>query len=381
MREHAEIANALEQARKAGKKAALATVVRVYGSAYRREGAKMAVDEDGVTTGLISGGCLEADVAEVAKQVMESGVPALKSYAMDEEVVWGLGLGCPGTVEIYIEPVTQRRQGDSLVSASFERWLNCLKEETAGVLCTVLAESSEHNDGAYGRMFVSEDGASCGNLGDVCLNRRVAELAAAKFDQRAPQSETRTIALPNGKTVQVFLDVNIPPAELMIFGAGHDAIPLARLAVALGFVTKIVDPRPGYNTVSRFPQTIRIQAGPGAYADQLQIGKRTYVVVMNHHLERDCEALRHALQSHAPYIGVLGPRKRYNRLYEALKRDGIVYSEERIARIHNPIGLDIGAGTSEEIAVSIIAEILAVRSGHAGGFLRQREAIHQPAGH
>ncbi|MGC8227629.1 XdhC family protein [Pseudobacillus badius] len=105
MSENLLVIEAIQEAREAGRKAALATVVRVYGSAYRREGAKMLVDEQENITGMISGGCLEADVAEVAKQVIESGVPALKTYAMDEDVVWGLGLGCPGTVEIYIEPV------------------------------------------------------------------------------------------------------------------------------------------------------------------------------------------------------------------------------------------------------------------------------------
>lgn len=122
MTEQALVAKAVEQAREEGRKAALATVVRVRGSAYRREGAKMLIDENEVLTGMISGGCLERDVAEVAKQVMESGTPVLKTYAMDEDVVWGLGLGCPGTVDIYIEPVPgkclgkDRRRGDANVS-------------------------------------------------------------------------------------------------------------------------------------------------------------------------------------------------------------------------------------------------------------------------
>ncbi|WP_077247273.1 XdhC family protein [Pseudobacillus wudalianchiensis] len=122
MSETAIVMQAIEETRKAGRKAALATVVRVFGSAYRREGAKMLIDENETITGMISGGCLEADVAETAKQVIASGAPILKTYAMDEDVVWGLGLGCPGTVEIYIEPVPDGHQsmeekaGDSSVS-------------------------------------------------------------------------------------------------------------------------------------------------------------------------------------------------------------------------------------------------------------------------
>jgi xanthine/CO dehydrogenase XdhC/CoxF family maturation factor len=229
------------------------------------------------------------------------------------------------------------------------------------------------------RLFVAEEGTPIGSLGDETLHLQVVELARQKLSEQSPKSETREILLPGGKMASVFLDVNVPSAELMIFGAGHDAIPLAKASLDLGLKTTVVDPRPGYNTAERFPGAERILANAETYGEQVSIGRRTYVVVMNHHLERDQEALRFALQSKAPYVGVLGPRSRSNRLLEALERAGVTFRAEELARMFSPVGLDIGADSPEEIAVSIMAEVLAFRSGHGAGFLRERPGIHQPA--
>ncbi|MFM1650556.1 XdhC family protein [Brevibacillus sp. B_LB10_24] len=370
MRENVHVVRAIEEARKAGKQAALATVVRVFGSAYRREGAKMVTDEDGGVTGMISGGCLEADVAEVAKNVIQQGRPVLKRYDLDEDLVWGLGLGCPGTVEVFIESVPA---GEAAAHACpLTAWLECLMAEGAGVLATVLEDSSR-------RLFVAEEGSPIGGLGDETLQQQVVELARQKLSEQSPRSQTRELLLPGGKKEVVFLDVHVPAMELMIFGAGHDAIPLAKASLELGMKTTVVDPRPGYNTADRFPGAERILANAETYGEQVSIGRRTYVIVMNHHLERDQEALRFALQSKAPYVGVLGPRSRSNRMLEALERAGAVFRAEELARMFSPVGLDIGADSPEEIAVSIMAEVLAFRSGHAAGFLRERPGIHQPA--
>lgn len=378
MREDAHVVQAMEEARKAKRKVALATVVRVLGSAYRREGAKMIIDEHGNVTGMLSGGCLEPDVAEAAKKVMEQEKPALKSYVMDEDVVWGLGLGCPGTVEVYIEPLLSGKWNECC-----EAWMAYLQEEKAGVLVTLLDEVPELSLFRGNRLFVpesflSDQSSPISSLGHDSLNQQVTELAYEKIRGQYPKSETRLFTLSNGKKVNVFFDVIIPPTELMIFGAGHDAIPLAKSALALGFKTTVVDPRPAYNTPERFSGAKRILAHASEFQEQLTIGQRTYVVIMNHHLERDQESLKFVLNAKVPYVGLLGPYSRRQRILKTLEGEEIIFQDKQLACLYSPVGLDIGADTSEEIALSILTEILAVRNGHAGGSLRERSSIHQP---
>lgn len=258
----------------------------------------------------------------------------------------------------------------------FAAWSMCLKDERSAVLNTLL-ESSSPDLPVGARLFVPEDGEPLGDLGDASLNRLVVKLAREKLDTLYPRSETCTISLPGGEQAQVFVDVNLPPFELMIFGAGHDAIPVAKFAVELGFRTTVVDPRPAYATEERFPGARIILADAGSWEERVLIGRRTFVIVMNHHLERDQAAIRFALNSPAPYVGVLGPMSRRQRMLKALEKEGVIFREEQLARMYNPVGLDIGAETSEEVAISILSEVLAFRNGHTGGFLREREKIHQ----
>jgi len=260
----------------------------------------------------------------------------------------------------------------------FAAWTECLKKERAAVLNTLLAFSPFPGLPTGMRLFVPENGEPLGDLGDEDLNRLVVERAREKLEALYPKSETCRFSLPGGREAEVFVDVNLPPSELMIFGAGHDAIPLVKLAVQSGFKTTVVDPRPAYATEDRFPGARIILADSGLWEERVIIGRRTYVVVMNHHLERDRVAIRLALNSPAPYVGVLGPRSRCQRMLEALEKEGVTFGEEKLTRMYNPVGLDIGAETPEEVAISILSEILAFRKGHAGGFLRGRDSIHQP---
>ncbi|MFK2825714.1 XdhC family protein [Bacillus sp. B190/17] len=369
--------------KKAGRRAAVATVVRVFGSAYRKEGAKMLVDESGKVTGTISGGCLEADVAESAKKVIESGIPILKMYALDEDVVWGLGLGCPGTIEVYIELVSdeqcnQQRKGTIKMShhRAFDAWLECIKKEKEGALATVLQTKGSRQ---AGRLFIPKKGHPIGTLGDSVVDSQVCHMVDRKLSESNPKPETIVFKGAQKEEVSVLIDVSIPPAALMIFGAGHDAIPVAKYGVSLGFKAIIVDPRLAYNSEERFPGAMRVLAETDQFAKNLHIDRRTYIVVMNHHLERDQETLKFVLPSQAPYIGVLGPLSRRIRMMNAIEKEGIVFRNHQLKRMYSPIGLDIGAVTSEEIAVSILAEIVAVKNGHTGGFLQNSEHIHQAA--
>jgi xanthine dehydrogenase accessory factor len=357
-----ETRQVLEAARLAwakGQRVALATVVRVFGSAYRREGAKMLAHEDGSATCMISGGCLEPEVVEVARGVMASGSPRLVRYDLDEDVMWGLGLGCGGAVEVYIEPLPQ----GSLLA----RWLQMQAEGETAVLVTPL-------QGGEGRLLLREDGAPEGELAPPPLQEAALEAAAALLSGPSPRAQARAVA-----SAQLFFDVSVPPPELVVFGAGHDAIPLVAQAQALGLRARVVDARPAYATPARFPGAEIVLAHPQEFPQRLRLSRHSYVVIMNHHLQRDQACLAFALDSPAPYIGVLGPRSRFERLLEGLAREGRPVGPQELGRVHSPVGLDIGAEAPEEVAVSILAEVLAVQRGFPGGPLRERQGrIHQP---
>ncbi len=371
MREEDKLLEAIQAAKAAGKDAVIATVVRVVGSAYRREGTKMLVDSAGEQVCMISGGCLEAEIGEIAKEVMANGTPQTHFFDLSEEVLWGLGLGCGGAVEVYLEP--------SQSTPAFTAWQEAVKAQQGSVLATVMTSSIDKVP-TTSRMFISES-ETVGDLNDERLREEVQEVAQRKLTSLAQRSEMRRFELENGE-VEVFIDVSLPPPELVIFGAGHDAMPLAAQAHSLGFNVTVVDARPAFTTEERFPNVNKLVIShPSRFEERVKITPRSFIVVMNHHLERDKGSLAFALKSDAPYIGVLGPRSRFEEMVEALSEEGLEPDEAQEKtqqdRVHNPVGLDIGAETPAEIAHSIMSEILAVRNGYAGGFLRERSGrIH-----
>jgi xanthine/CO dehydrogenase XdhC/CoxF family maturation factor len=261
----------------------------------------------------------------------------------------------------------------------FEAWLMSFEEERECVLATILPINPSQPIKAPYRLFISGSRETSGDLGDEDINLKVTEIASRKLNETNPKSETRVFTLPNGNEIHVFIDVYIPPVELMIFGAGHDAVPVAKYAVSLGFKTTVVDQREFYNNEDRFPGTNRIIAKTCEFQEKIKIGRRTYIVVMNHHIERDQETLKFVLRSPSPYIGVLGPRSRRIRMIEGLGENGVFFDEKELERMYSPIGLDIGAATPEEIALSILAEVVAKRNGHKGGFLQGSDHIHRAA--
>ncbi|WP_198665558.1 XdhC family protein [Thermus sediminis] len=349
----AEIASLLEAL--SPNRGALATVIWVRGSAYRREGAKMLVLPDATTVCSLSGGCLEPDVAQRALEVMETGRPLRVAYDLEEDTVWGLGLGCGGSVEVYLEPLT-----DPLLLA----FLESLRGEEPSLLATALS-------GGEGRLLYRE-GRWEGRMEPRALEEGTKALGEALLAAQTPRAKLLEVA-----GAEVFLDPHAPPLELVLFGGGHDAIPLAQLARRYGFKVTVVDPRAAYVHEGNFPGCRLVLAHPEDLPEGL-LGPQSYAVIMNHHLERDRKTLAYALRSQAPYIGVLGPRDRFQRLREALEKEGFAFGPEAMARIHNPVGLDIGAEGPEEIALSVLGEVLAVSRGYEGGSLRHRPGkIHK----
>jgi len=347
-----EVLDFLARVRGAGQRAALATVVRVRGSAYRHEGAKLVVAEDGSTAGNVSGGCLEQDVREVALQVIRKGEPELRSYcsSADEIAAWDLGVGCEGQVDVYIERAEARRSERAL-----------LDERRPFVACGVMPGKGE-------RLIVTADRTE-GDLGSKDLNARVATKARELL-------ETGESGIHEIGGRSIFFDVLVPPPQLVVLGAGDDARPLVRFAAVVGFRVVVVDRRPGYLTRERFPDAAALVESAG---DELEVllplDAECYAVVMNHNFADDQAYMRALLKTPVAYVGMLGPRQRTERILRNLAAEGPMDE----ARVYGPVGLDIGTDGAEQVALAVIAEILAVRSGRRARSLRERRAaIHAP---
>ena len=327
-----------------GKRAALATVIRVRGSAYRHEGAKLVVGEDEAIMGNVSGGCLEEDVREVARRVIASGVAERRSYCggANEVAAWDLGVGCEGEVEILIEPVS----GDHAAEHGL------VVAEEAFVIVTDVGAALAAADGG------PRDGA-----------RRVIDGAAAAdwIGDGASRLEMR-----GGR--ELFVDVLVPPPRLLIVSAGDDARHLARLAEAVGFRVVVADRRPGLLAPDQFPPGTRIvETDAARLGERVVLDPESFAVVMTHHFADDTDYLRALLQSPVRYLVVLGPRQRTDRILGLLRSEGPVDE----SRIFGPVGLDIGTDGAEQVALAVVAEVLAVRSGRRPRSLRERSApIH-----
>ena len=342
-----------------GRRAALATVTRIHGSAYRRPGAKFLIREDGSTSGSVSGGCLEADVREVGLAVVREGKPRLLHYdtGSDDRAVFGLGLGCNGSVDIFVQRVTDT--GDL---AAARRIRELLGGDEPFSISTVL--DGDHSGCVA---VASADGEPSGSFGDPALGGQIAAAASVLVRRRAGS------AVHEVGGNQVFTEVLVPPPQLVLFGAGDDALPLARFALDVGLRVMAVDHRPAFLSAGRFPDAVRrLALRPEDGTAPLRLGTRTCAVVKTHSLEKDREWVRQLVATDVRYIGVLGPRART----EEILRQAQAASD---GRVFGPVGLDVGAEGPEQVALSIVAEVLAVWSGRSARHLREREGpIHAP---
>ena len=345
------------------KKLVLFTIVAVEGSSYRHEDAKLLIGDDRSMTGAISGGCLEPALAGMSAEFLKKGTPELCYFDLQEDdTLWGYSLGCPGKITLYIEPVLSVHEDIPLLS-----WIESIKKNVPSVFAKVIDSEKKKEIGT--RLLIREHGQIVGGVEDSQLKAEIIKFAEKKLQEVNPLSELRTFK-SNYHSCQVFFDVTCNPIELLLFGAGFDAISLARLAVELGFHVMVIDPNPKYANIQRFPSA-SVLVGPSSIAeDQALIGQRTYIVIMNHHLQRDKESLLVSFNSKAPYIGALGPYSRWERIISELNDTGFEPTDEDLGRLYNPVGLNIGAETPEEIAISILSEILAIHNRVSGGFLK-----------
>jgi xanthine/CO dehydrogenase XdhC/CoxF family maturation factor len=337
----------------------MATIVRVRGSAYRREGTRMLVRANGTYECALSGGCLEPAVVDAAQHVIRTGEPITATYDLAEDSVWGLGIGCMGAVDIRIE----RLETDPV----FDAWLNLLEQGETAAFVTALS-------GPSGRMLVTPTGDPLGALADPAETRSAVARARERLRDPFARSGPEHIG-----AIELFFDISLPPPALVIFGAGYDVEPLAHQAWVLGFAVTIVDVREVYLSRARFPHGTLVCAHFTRFAELVPIDSGSFVTVMNHQVERDRESLRWALESPAAYIGVLGPHARFQRLLAALADAGYRPDQAALARVRSPMGLALGAETPDEVAVSVLAEMLAIRRGFAGGFLTGTDrSLHRP---
>ena len=371
MKELEDIIRAYDDAEREKKQSALATVVHLEGSAYRRPGARMLVTEDGRLTGAISGGCLEGDTLRKAQQAMLEKRVTLVTYDTtdDDDAKLGVGLGCNGIISILIEPL---HTGNEHNPIDFLRTV--LSKRQKAVLVTLFSlEKKAIQPGTC--TLVTESGVIKNSLPAGALH----DTLISDAEQALRNEISVTKMYPAEYPLTGFIEIISPAISLIVFGAGNDTIPLVQMASILGWEITVVDGRPNYATKQRFASANRVLISKAENAiPQLGFDKNTVAVLMSHNYNYDIAALRKLLPLNLPYIGVLGPKKKLARMMEELKAEGIVIDEASANNIFGPAGLDLGSETSEEIALSILSEIKAVLSKKSASSLRQKEATIHP---
>ncbi|WP_165822027.1 XdhC family protein [Hymenobacter edaphi] len=364
---------AYDDYRAAGRACALATVVEVEGSAYRRPGARMLVTDDGQLTGAISGGCLEGDARQRARQALQRRQPALVTYDTSDEddPRHGLGPGCQGVVRILLEPLDFEDADNPL-----ELLRGFARHPEPAVLATVFRCAAGQAVADLGQRLLLMPGGQV--RGSALDNLALTAQLRADANQALAQDQSliREYPAAPGSTVRVFLEVLRPPLRLAVYGAGNDAQPLVRLAAGLGWHVTVVDGRPRQAAAERFPEAADVRVVTLGEVPALPL-TADYAVLLTHNYAYDLAVLQRLLGAPTSYIGLLGPRQKAARLLEEL-REEVPDAETRLAgRLYSPIGLNLGAETPEEIALSIVAEIQAVRQGRPGGMLtHSQDPIH-----
>lgn len=357
MKELKAIVEAFRKVDFSQRKAALATVVKVRGSSYRSPGARMLITDDGKWVGSISGGCLEGDALRKARQVMTDNQPMTVTYDTREESNQnlGIGLGCNGVIDVLIEPVSNE------------------KANTVKLFETIIAK---HEPVAFatgiagkfaGEKLVLDANANVlEKFSSDQLNTSVVKDLQGVFDNH--KSETKIFG-----DHEVFMELIQPNINLIIFGGGFDARPVSTMAKALGWDVQVTDECVAHIAPVFFPTADKLSLCQREFIDRdFVITPYTACVLMSHNYDYDRDVLKKVIATETPYIGILGPRKRFDKMLEEFKHSGLELTTEQHHRIHSPIGLDIGAETPDEIALSILAEIQSKFANRSGGFLKYR---------
>ncbi len=334
-----DILNTMNRWLEEGRQAALATVVKTWGSAPRRVGSKMGITAEMAMIGSVSGGCVEGAVVEEAVASLKDGQPRLLKFGVADDTAWEVGLTCGGSIEVYVEPLNQ---------AWWQTLSGLAQNDRFGMTITLL-EGEQIGEkallDAQAQVLYQTD-----KLSDETL-------AAMKALPRTSKSGVQKM----GET-RVMIDIQAQRPHLILIGGVHVSIPLQEMARQLGFRVSIVDPRSAFASAERFPDVANIlRSYPDKALPQLGLDGSAYLAVLTHDPKIDDKALITALPASIPYVGVLSSSRTHRQRVARLKQAGL--SDDLIAQIRTPIGIDIGASTPEEIAVCILAEIIAVRNG------------------
>ncbi len=349
---------------------ALATVVKVRGSSYRSPGARMLIRRDGRWTGSISGGCLEGDALRKARNVMQSKQPTLVTYdTMDDaNNSLGVGLGCNGIIDVLIEPIMGENN-------PLDRLRSFLQFDGITGMATIF--SSQNDQAVVGQqVWFNQSGEIRSTLTDKNIERLLAKDLDAVLKNKKPAVKKYEF-----EQLEVFYELIEPSIDLIIFGGGFDAKPVTEMAAALGWDVTVTDECIAHVAPASFPKAQVSFCKREDFTSDITIKPYSAAVLMSHTFDYDLAALKMLLKTNVNYIGILGPKKRMDKMYTALAEVGIEISKNDRDRIHSPIGIDIGAETPEEIALSIVSEIQAKFTNRSGGFLKYRKApIHQRDG-
>lgn len=356
MNEIKKIIELYHEVKSKSEKAVLATVVKVHGSAYRRPGARMLITSDGRWTGTISGGCLEGDALQKAKQCFLSGKPTLVTYDTrdDSENKMGANLGCNGLIDVLMEPLTDKI-GDTLTSYTK------IKEGTAVGL--IFKDSGGKLMGkriTLQNVDILDEPGSC----KIELHKGLEDTFAAGH------SMTKELFFGERK-LEVFFELIKPNPHLIIFGSGLDSYPIIKFAKILGWNVTVTSDSYSITYAENFNEAdAAIFVDRDEILNHLDINSNTYCVLVSHNYKYDKHVIKALIKTRTPYIGILGPRKRFEKLLDDLTNEGITQNAINISRIHSPIGLDIGGDTPEEIGLSIISEVQSIIHGKPGSPLR-----------
>jgi len=372
VKELKEIVNASDAARRNGQRVALASVVHLDGSSYRRPGARMLVTDEGDMTGAISGGCLEGDALRKAMHAISQGSNRLVTYDTTDEddMSIGIQLGCAGVIQVLFEPVDHNRADNPV---ELIRKAHAVRQ--AAVLVTLFDLSARHGTQPGNGLLMEADGTITGELPVPHLREQILrEMQEVLTNRISVFKEYRTAS----GGITAFIEYLRPPVSLVVVGAGNDAIPMMQIAETLGWDVRIVDGRNTHARPERFVAACQVLVSkPETVLKQIPIDDRTVFVMMTHNYNYDKAMLKALLHTEVPYIGMLGPKKKLHRMLDDMQQDGFIPDKAMMSRVYGPSGLEMDAETPEEIALSIIAEIQAVLGNKAGGMLRDKtDVIH-----
>ena len=347
-------------------KAALATVVRVEGSSYRRTGARMLITDSGEWIGGISGGCLEGDALKRAKFAMAQNKATVVTYDTtdDDPYQIGVGLGCNGIIDVLLTPINSQNTHNQVIILQ-----QCIESREPNVVITVVKLKGNFKDVQLGQA-IKYDGET-----DFPLNYLHKDLNSnIKNCLKSEKSESKIYQCQEGE-IQLFIEVIIPSTHLVIYGGNYDIYPMVKLAKEIGWrVSVVCNPLKVHKSLFEMADAV-VEKDK---TEEIKIDPYTVSLLMAHDYETDFKNMRNLLKTNIKYIGMLGPKKRTDKMFLKLLEEGNPVSDKNLARIATPVGLDIGATNPEEIAISIIAEIKTFFTGRTGQRLKFREgAIYE----